>query len=318
MGVGLARAQSALRGLASELVAGDSVQWLSVGPDATPVAFAISGPDDSPLVVAIDGLELAPEREISVLIEAAYEVAGANFDPSALNRVLLVSDGADHPATLPSVIATRAEAGIGNEIRMSVLGTGAARENGHRTLRVASRFGRGAYRYLDDVDAMQASAPSFDELFGVALDDVKLELSLPWYFSVERPFLGAVVDSNTPIEPQYVAPGGTMTFLFRLIACSETAYGDVTVNAPTIEARLSWLSPSDGSPGNAIESALPATLADQMPSQELTQLLAVASYADALRTLDKKRLNHAITLLEGAQLSEIAQLLGNHPVLTAP
>jgi hypothetical protein len=228
---------------------------------------------------------------------------------------LLVSDGASDPGALPATIAESA-GDTANEIRLTALGAGSARENGHRFLRTASRFGRGAYRYLDSTAAGDALAGRFHELFGVAMDNVSLALDIPWYFTIERPFIGGVSNTSVPIEPQYVAPDGSMTFLFRLIACSDTAYKDI---AGSIGATFAWTSPVDGTPQLTTHTvAVPTAVLDQNHG-DLLKMLAVASYAEALRSLDQKRLNNALSLAQldpgNEDLIEIAGLIQKHPVL---
>ena len=165
----------------------------------------------------------------------------------------------------------------------------------------------------------KALAGRFHELFGVAMDDVSLSLGIPWYFKVERPFVGAVTPSNIPIEPQYVAPNGSMTFVFRLVACGPSAHTDF---GGEISATFNWTSPIDGQPRlSPLSVVLPDAIANQM-TPDLDKMLIVASYAEGLRSLDPKRLSNALSLAQGnvgnEHLVEIAGLIEKHPLLASP
>jgi Ca-activated chloride channel homolog len=315
---GLEKAKLALLAIAADLNVGDTVQLLTAQPDAAAVEFSITEPNDPTLKAAVEALVLEPETELPALLDQGYAAAGARYSPGAMNRVLLISDGAAEAGSLPAAIEAAADQAT-SEIRLTTLGTGPAREHGHRFLRTASRFGRGAYRYLDSAAEASALTGRFHELFGVAMDNVSLSLVIPWYFKVERPFVGAITSGNIQIEPQYVAPGGSMTFVFRLVACGANAHTDF---AGEISATFNWTSPGDTT---ARISEHSVTLPDAVVGQstpDLDKMLIVAGYAEGLRSGDRKRLTNALALaqenLANPHLAEIADLIGKHPVLANP
>lgn len=312
---GLEKARSALLTLATTLGDGDVVNLVTADDDVQSFALPLS---IKALGTAIGQLSLTVERPIAPLLEAAYARAEQKYDASAENRVLILSDGAGDPASLPDVVESAALPGERGGIRVAALGTGPARENDHRLLRALSRLGRGSYHYLDTLDEANAVAQNLDALFGIALDDVRLSLTLPWYFDVLRPY----VASSAPIsqsEPQYVAPGGTLTFLYRLVACNPEI---AKTEGGSIEARFTWLAPGDDASSETTAQADITALISAPPPAEIGKAFAVAAYADALRSLDRNRIEAALTTLQNApqdpDLSAIATLLASHPALGTP
>lgn len=308
---GLARAKRAIAALASNLtVSGDAVTLVSAAADAEITRYELPG-DAAALAAAVDALGLAPERPLNELVTRAYQDAGANKQADAWNRVVLVSDGEGDPDAVGNAI-TSAPA-----IRLVAIGTGPELRFGHRVLRSASRVGRGAYVHVDSDTEADALEGRFDRLFGVALDDLSLNLTVPWYFDVERPF---PVEYSQPgqIEPQYLAPGGTAVFLFRLVACDVLA----PKLLPDFVTATAHYTPADGqAPAKSSESLGVTTLLTSS-TQQLAKAYAVFGYAEALATLDAKRLAYAHDLVTNAlgqhpngdpELSDIAALLLQHP-----
>jgi hypothetical protein len=177
-----------------------------------------------------------------------------------------------------------------------------------------SRAGRGPYLHLRSPEDAEQISRRFDELLGVAIDHVRLTLTAPWYFEVERAYLFASTTAGEA-EPQYLGPSGRIVFPFRLRACAEGAIEPVD----SITARLDYETPGAG-------AAPPVTLVRTLGELELGgsarlgKSFAVLAYAEALRSLDGPRLRAAFDrmrtendALSDAQLGEILSLLPQHP-----
>jgi hypothetical protein len=301
--LGLERARAVLRNLASKLEPGDQAVWLT----------AADNPDDLPpfepgaeLEDAIDALGLEPERETADLLSVAYERARAQAVTGAWNRVVLISDGEGPPELVWEAALAPDSA---REIRTVAIGVGPGAPNGHRLLRAASRKGQGAYVHVDS--ETEAGKLDLASLFGVAFDSIQTTLRVPWYFELDRPFPGDITTQPSSIEPQYLAPGGSMIFLFRLKACDARApYQE----SGEIEVELTQNGTLLGSPQGFVPLEL---LSDQTRPAELGKAFLALGYAEALRSLDGARLRriHELTsaLPEDPELAEISELISKHP-----
>lgn len=111
-------------------------------------------------------------------LEAAYDLAAANYDPKAVNRVILVTDGdfnvgASGPAEIGDMVAARRDLGI----YMTVLGVGTDNLNDAMMQAIAQR-GDGIAAYVDGPGEMRRAlgASTAHTLFPIA-DDVKIQVT---------------------------------------------------------------------------------------------------------------------------------------------
>jgi hypothetical protein len=292
---GLERAQAVLEHLLAWLRPGDALHLLTATPGAPIEHYDAQTP-------LAPSLTLAPELDVLDLLPAAYDQAKRATAPNRL--VVLISDGQGDPLriTIPDP-----------SIRLAAIGIGPALEFGHRLLRSASRQGDGPYVYVDSGE--RAAALDFNRLFFVWATGVSLELTLPWYFTVERPFAGGVVPASAAEKP-YLAPGQTSVFLFRLVAC----HPDIPMAEPSTLWASATFAASDQTQASAY--GLTTTLLAS-PRPQLDKAYAVLGYAEALRSLDGRRLDNARKLVEtlnqnapDPDLASIAELLALHPGLT--
>jgi hypothetical protein len=308
---GLARAQAALRAISARLGDGDRLDLIDAG-SATRRSFE-PGSQQQELASAIDALELAPERAVEDLLALALEPSSSNAATDSNNRVILLADGEGNAEKV------NVPEGGAHDVRVVAIGVGPRVPHGHRLLRRVSRLGRGPYLHLDSVaEAEKLGSPAgLASLLGVALDQVKVHIDVPWYFAVERPFPGDVTSEVASIEPQYLAPGGVMVLLFRLKACDPAAVGTPDAPATLPRARVTYS--VNGLAGSVDEFQL--TLGNG-PSAvlPLAKAFAVLDYAEALRSLDTNRLDAALgqvrelePLAADADLAEISGLLSAHP-----
>ena len=319
--VAIERAQASLVALASSLDQGDHVDLLTTDPSSEPVAFDV----DQAGAPALKKLAAAlfagkDEGNLADALTRAYDVAHATPAPAnASRRLFMISNGPDDPSTLPTAaIQGNAQQGL---LLVSV-GTGPALQHGDRTLRAAAKAGRGHYLYVDSAaEAQRVFDQQAGEIFGIAFEDVQLEVQVPWYFELltdESEVTNTA--SFDEVDPQNLAAGGHSTLLFKLEACDDS----VLAQGDDLSVTVSWRDPSAVERVNhTVATTVPKAMAD---TTQLDAALAVFSYAEALKTLDSRRLQEALTLTNAglakqpgdAHLTEIAALIAKHPALELP
>jgi hypothetical protein len=279
----------------------------------------IEQPDDPKLLAVAAALSADAEEQpssLSSLVTSAVETAASKVVPDAWNRIVVVTDG-DGVIDEPSYQALQQAAA--QDVLALAVGVGKAFEPSPRALRLIGSGGRGPYIHLDDGGA-DVISERFSELFGKAYDDLRIRLTVPWYFEVQRPYVFATT-SVDGADPQYVAPGQALVFPFRLAVCSPLAlqYKDEIV------LDVFWTQVDSGAElsatvGRTLKEMLqPLDVSEQWPAEHA---FAVLSYAEALRALDATRLTNALARVEAANatkpdpgLAEIAGLIPKHPLL---
>jgi Ca-activated chloride channel family protein len=145
--LGLVR--KAMHMLTDQLVEKDRVSIVVYAGASGAVLEPTSGADKARILAALDALEAGGSTAGAAGIELAYELAARSFDPEAINRVILCTDGDFNVGTsnvdeLQKLIETKRETGV----FLTVLGVGRGntRDDVMETL---ARCGNGQYAYLD-------------------------------------------------------------------------------------------------------------------------------------------------------------------------
>jgi hypothetical protein len=272
-------------------------------------------------------LNLAELEALTTSLVADGDESGASIDqalsdayqavrhaPGEWKRVVVISDG-EHVPDMQTRDMIRQQASGAQGILAVALGVGAPFVRDPVALRALSHEGRGAYLHLrSEADASQLYT-RFHELFGVAIDDLRLTLETPWYLEIERAYVSDSMPAGAA-EPEYLGPSGRVVFPFRLRACAAEAI----VESDTITATLRYVTPGSGSAATPISVTI--TLEELLlgGSDKLAKTFAVIGYAEALRSLNPARLLAAFNQvhsenvkLQDAQLQEILTLLPQHP-----
>lgn len=314
-GTGISRARAVVSALGTNLKAGDRVWLLTTRQaffDEPAQLFEIGAFDAPDLALAAKTLDIESDVESGApyLYRSAYLLAQANFDPARLNRIFLISDGEGSDGDLDAVYMRDAAA---LDLRPVGVGVGQAPAD---LLRTASRFGAGRYIYVDSLDEANAiSSSRFDELTGVAYRHVSLELTYPDLLRAIGD--GKLVIDPESVEPQHLAPGGSMVFPYLFVACDPAI-----VDTITIDATVSY-EDAGGSSGSVPASG---TFSTAGPSPLFDKVMAVESYTDALLSLDHVRFDKAFVAIDNACLSapsadpeitELHDLISAHPVFAA-
>lgn len=327
-GVGLARERALLRALAQKLQAGDKLSVLTWNVDRTVLlsGHAVTGPNDKLVLDTADALRAEGGSDLHTGLVEAYSVARQHYGKDRLNRVVLVSDGgANLGVTDSDLIANAAHDADLEGIYLAGVGTGPGRGYDDALMNAVTDAGRGAYVYLDSVDeAKRMFVDRFDEILAVAAREVKLELTVPYYFDIPT-FYGEDI-SNDPaaIEPQHLAPGGEMIFNQLLQRCAASfPYTPITGDA--LVARVTWKDPITRAEHLDEQTFYVDTLMTG-DHAALHKGQAIVAYAEALKLSGKEArpaLRNALQtvkehlatkeLASDPELTEIATLIPMHP-----
>ena len=169
--------EEGVRVLASNLGPKDNVSVVSFARNPRLELDRLEGNQASDLVALIRRLVPEGGTNLEAALDLAYEVSRRNYNPSGLNRVILMTDGA---ANLGNVEAESLKATVeGNRrrgIALDCFGVGWEGYN-DALLETLSRNGDGRYGFINRLD--QASSEFADKIAGalsVAASDVKVQI----------------------------------------------------------------------------------------------------------------------------------------------
>ncbi|HLO75804.1 MAG TPA: von Willebrand factor type A domain-containing protein [Magnetospirillum sp.] len=143
--------QKALHQLGDGLRPDDKVAIVTYAGEAGVALPPTSAQELPKIMAAVDGLRAGGSTAGAAGIKTAYEQAAQMFDPQAVNRVILATDGDFNVGTvdgksLEAVIADKRRTGV----YLSIVGVGAGNLNDALTQRLA-QAGNGQAAYLDSI-----------------------------------------------------------------------------------------------------------------------------------------------------------------------
>ena len=141
--------KSALTLLTDQLVDKDHVSIVVYAGASGVVLEPTSGGDNARIREALDALEAGGSTNGGAGIQLAYDLAQRNFDPEAINRVILCTDGDFNVGTtsleaLEDLIVAKRDSGV----FLTVFGVGRGNIKDD-TMEMLARKGNGHYAYLD-------------------------------------------------------------------------------------------------------------------------------------------------------------------------
>ncbi|HRI71801.1 MAG TPA: VWA domain-containing protein [Polyangium sp.] len=336
-GPGIERAQAAVKAIATQLVAGDTVSLLTTTDTTEKVkGRSVVGPNDPVLTNEVDKLVAGGSSDLNSSLAKAYLIAD-QFKDIAINRmsrVVLISDGgANVGITDTSIIAQHSADADREGIYLVGIGTGPALSYNDALMNKVTEAGRGAYVYLDTVgEAQKILADRFDETMDIAARSVQVELTLPWYFAVKGESIEGP-PSSTPVDPQHLAPNDAMVFLLQTTACDPNVYN----RSDNVRVRVSWRTPiTYQSRASEINVPLNSLVGTNLP--RIAKSRAIVAFAEALKgcgfdaegktlckdeterkDVTKMKLISARKLAEkapaDADISQIIGLIDTHPLM---
>ena len=230
--------KEACRALAASLKEGDIVSmvgWDTV--NAVKLAgYKVSGPNDPALLAKIEALKSGGGTDLNGGLKAGYELAQQTFDPTRINRVVLISDGgANAGVTDINLIAGAAGGQNSDGIYLVGVGVGGSGYN-DALMDAVTDAGKGAAVFIPSKEeAWKIFGTDFVNTMAVAARDVQVQLDLPPGFEIVK-FSGEEYSSNPEeIEPQHLAPNDAMVFHQTIATCAPQLVDDSSV--VTVTAR---------------------------------------------------------------------------------
>ncbi|MCP4868699.1 MAG: VWA domain-containing protein [Proteobacteria bacterium] len=284
-GNGIDMLRASVAAITNSLQAGDVVSMVnwSNTPSVILDAHEVVGPGDPTLTDLADSLDNDGGTNLDAGLEAAYELAEANFAEGRTNRVVLISDGgANLGATSADLIAEHAIAGEGDSIYLVGIGTPNALNYNHELMDELTDLGRGAYFYIDSAAEAEErfAADRLPSAFELAALDVQLAVTLPPGFVVDE-FRGEEIgDTPSEVTPQHLAPNDQMLYSLDLLDCS--------ADADSIDHELTfvveWTHPATGA---AMVDSLTVSVAELLagPRAELDKASTLVAYAQAFEAM---------------------------------
>jgi Ca-activated chloride channel family protein len=211
------------RATASKLREGDIVSMVdwNTQNNTRLAKLVVSGPNDPTLIAAIDALSASGGTDLNSGLNAGYKLAQESFDPTKINRLMLISDGgANVGITEVSTIAMNAQLGGSDGIYLVGVGVGGGSYNDSLIDQVTDA-GKGAAAFINSVtEANKIFGDNFVNTMAVAARDVRVELTLPPGFEIVQ-FSGEEQSTNPhEVEPQHLAPNDSMVFYQTIETCA--------------------------------------------------------------------------------------------------
>jgi Ca-activated chloride channel homolog len=281
-GTSMEMQKAACRALAGSLRKGDVVSM--VGWDTENAVkmegHVITAKDDPVLLGLIDDLAPGGGTDLNGGLNAGYELAHKQFDPTRINRVVLISDGVAN-AGVTDIETISGGAGDQDKDGIYLVGVGVGEGGNYNDalMDAVTDAGRGASLFIP-------SAAEADKMFGdrfvstmhVAARDVQVQLDMPPGFEIVK-FSGEEYSTDpAEVQPQHLAPNDAMVFHQTVSTCAPDQIGEtaeIKVTARYLDARTFEARETSSSLfiGEAVAEAQP----------QLLKGAAVYEYAEALK-----------------------------------
>jgi len=243
---------------------------------------------------------LAPNdvTDLTLGLLKAYELANQSYAANRLNRVILVSDGADNAGA--NAVATISQAAQDSDRQgIYLAGVGVGSGFNDYLMDTFTDKGRGAYVFLDSVAEVTRVLDDqhFVANFDLADKNIRLKMVMPEGFSMTE-FHGEAVSSNkAEIVPQYLAPNDQM--IYHLVVTSDRHETDVRAQTFAFEAEVT---PLGGKPGLVqVEATVGQMLRD---ARNIIKGDAVVAFAEML-----KKIKAPLVPNQEANLAELAKAM---------
>ncbi len=216
--------QQSLIMLVNEMRDEDTISIVAYAGSAGVVLEPTAGSERRKITAAIERFQAGGSTAGAEGIRQAYQLAEANFDEDAINRVILATDGdfnvgISNPEMLEDFVARKRETGV----YLSVLGFGRGNLNDH-LMQTLSQAGNGNAAYIDSV--MEARKVLVDEmgstLFTIA-DDVKVQIEFNPALVAEYRLIGYETRmlnredfNNDKVDAGEVGSGHSVTALYEI------------------------------------------------------------------------------------------------------
>lgn len=173
----LALLKTSLRMLANEMRPQDHVALVAYAGAAGVVLEPTSGENTDEILSALDRLEAGGSTAGGAGLRLAYALAQEHFDPEAVNRVLLATDGdfnvgPSSDAEMQHLVEAQRESGV----MLSVLGFGTGNLQDAK-METMAQHGNGSYHYIDSVqEGRRALVEQMGGTLVALAKDVKIQV----------------------------------------------------------------------------------------------------------------------------------------------
>lgn len=273
--------KASMRAIAGSLKAGDVasiVTWDST-QNVVLQSHEVSGRDDDTLIEHIERLEAGGSTDLHAGLVTAYDLARADFSPDRINRVVLISDGgANTGVTDLQIISDAAEDTDGEGIYMVGVGVGSSGYYSDELMDAVTDAGKGSYLFIDRAEeAERMFGERFLSTMEVAARNVRLELTLPWYFGIKEFHGEEYSEDPEEVDPQHLAPNDAMAYHQIIASCDPGA-----VQADDeIKAKVTYEDPITHEPGeDELELAIGKLVEND--AEQLYKADVVVAYAQSL------------------------------------
>ena len=305
--------RAAGKALANHLRQGDIlsiVTWNAKSPTVLEL-HAVTGPGDPVILEKLDALELGGGAELYSGLTSAYKLAVAGYDPTAWNRVLIISDGgATANDTDLDVIRAHAD----KQIYLSGVGVGEAGIYRSDMIDAAAHAGRGASLFIgSEAEADRRFGDQFVRTLGAAVRDLEVHLDLPPSYQLLRdPSQDPLDDFSGDALSVRLGPNDSLVLHRRLRSCDPDAASDPDAQ---LLVRVTFIDELSGEAREAKSAVgIGGLLADKPAA--LYKGAAIAAYAAALQRWQARPADLAPALAEAAaRLQDALALLSGDPEL---
>lgn len=231
----------------ANLIEGDVVSILSWDTGATVLldAHEVEGPNDAAVLAAISSLSTGGSTDLHNGLTKAYQLAESSYDPSRLNRVILLSDGgANTGLTDEDLIAHHADDAEAEGIYMVGVGmddSGSGYDD--KLMDTITDAGKGAYIYVDselEAGRIFGDDERFLMVMEIAAREVQLSMTMPAGFVMDEFHGEEYSEDPEEVEPQHLAPGDAMLYHFDLVDCA----GEMHDGTEEFEFTATWIDPA--------------------------------------------------------------------------
>jgi Ca-activated chloride channel family protein len=275
--------QAAVRALAGSLRAGDRVSAVTWAEEQRPLIAGrvVEGADDPAVLDLVDGMRAAGGTNLEGGLRTGYELAERFREEGVLTRVVLISDGqANVGVTSEDLIGAAADDADGEGVYLVGVGVG---DGVNDTLMdTVTDAGRGAYVYLDsEAEAARIFGERFAETLLVAARAVRIQVTLPPYFNVQK-FYGEVYSPDpTKVRPQHLGVDDSMVLQQVLRPCDPS----LPRETDELAVELTWQDPVSGI---ARQQRFVRALGDlDVGDDRLTKAAVIIGYTEALQALSR-------------------------------
>ena len=274
--------KAAVRALAQSMRAGDRVSAVTWAEQQFPLIEGriVEGPNDPALLDLAAGLFAEGGTNLEGGLTTGYALAARFHEEGVLERVILISDGmANVGVTSEELIGAAADDADGEGTYLVGVGVG---DGVNDTLMdTVTDTGRGAYVYLDsEAEAERVFVDRFAETVLVAARAVRIRVTLPPYFNVQK-FFGEVYSPDPQkVRPQHLGMGDAMVLQQILRPCDAS----LPRESDELAVDLTWQDPVSGI---ARQKHFVHALGDlDVADPRLTKAAVILGYAETLQALE--------------------------------